>query len=327
MNLFKMVFGWLFLAGFTAVGTFYAFDEADHRMGLAKLDLYQKVGVVRYVRSPVQNPTIPIYNPAQPCNNPPCNNQTPINQTPPNNNTAPPISGQIPPNNQPALCNNQPCNTQQPPYNNQAPPANNTRPPYNNQTPPYNSQTPPPSNNQTPPYNGQAPPYNNQAPPNNNQTPPYNNQTPPYNAQTPQYGNQRPTYTPPPNNGRPAFGVRSPITVGSSIGVRSPIVQPPAQPQGRVQPVQQADYLQAITRFTEVKSRTDATARTWEPIRQSLQRQGQSLRPEIQGALSAMIRFTNQAHDALQMKNIMAARAFMDEAEKQMALLQKFHDE
>jgi hypothetical protein len=110
--------------------------------------------------------------------------------------------------------------------------------------------------------------------------------------------------------------------------LRNPVVQPPSgQPRSGPPPAQQADYLQAITRYTEVKSRTDATARTWDPIRQSLQRQGQSLRPEIQTALSAMIRFTNQAHNALQMKNIGAAHQLMDEAEKQMALLQKFHDE
>jgi len=171
VNTARLVFGWLFLAGFTAAGTYYAMDEADQRVGLARFQLHEKLGIVRYAaaRPPIRNQI------------PPNNNQI----VPPNNNQV------VPPNNNQVV----------PPNNNQVLPPNNNQvvPPNNNQvTPPNNNQVVPPNNNQVlPPNNNQiVPPNNNQvAPPNNNQiVPPNNNQRPPSNNQGPA--------TPPPS--RPA---------------------------------------------------------------------------------------------------------------------------
>ena len=50
------------------------------------------------------------------------------------------------------------------------------------------------------------------------------------------------------------------------------------------------------------------------------------LRQEIQGALSAMRRFTQAAQQALESGNAAAARQYMDQAEKQMEILQKFDE-
>jgi hypothetical protein len=166
VNAARLIFGWLFLAGFTAAGTYYAMDEVDQRVGLSRFQLHEKLGLVRSVpiRQVSNNQTPPINNQVNPINNqtPPINNQTP----PINNQTPAPVNNQTPP------INNQTPIYQAPPINNQTPPINNQNPPINNQTPPIYNQRPP-INNQTPPINNQRSPYNNQTPPiNNNQLPP-----------------------------------------------------------------------------------------------------------------------------------------------------------
>ena len=70
MNTARLVFGWLFLAGFTAAGTYYAMDEADQRIGLARFQLHEKLGIVRYAQLPQppinNNPQPPIQTTPQP---------------------------------------------------------------------------------------------------------------------------------------------------------------------------------------------------------------------------------------------------------------------
>lgn len=56
MNVLRLVFGWLFLAALTAAGTFYAMDEVDQRVGLAKFHLHEKFGMIRYASVPAPKP-------------------------------------------------------------------------------------------------------------------------------------------------------------------------------------------------------------------------------------------------------------------------------
>ena len=167
MNTVRLVFGWLFLAGFTAAGTYYAMDEADQRVGLGRFQLHEKFGLVKMAAMQA-----PINNQVPPNNNPPPVYVPPNNQNPPNTNPSPVY---VPPNNQ-----NPPSNVTPPPYtppNNQNPPNNVTPPPY---TPPNNNQNPP-NNNTRPVY---VPPNNNQLPPNTNPpVNPPNNVTPPITQQ------------------------------------------------------------------------------------------------------------------------------------------------
>lgn len=58
MNLLKLLVGWLFLAGLTAAGTYYAMDEVDHRVGLARFQLHEKLGLTRYAGAQVQPPVV-----------------------------------------------------------------------------------------------------------------------------------------------------------------------------------------------------------------------------------------------------------------------------
>src|SRR6185369_6898026 len=58
VKILKLVFGWLFLAGFTAAGTYYAMDEVDHRVGLARFQLHERLGIIRY-QVPVPIPVNP----------------------------------------------------------------------------------------------------------------------------------------------------------------------------------------------------------------------------------------------------------------------------
>jgi len=152
VNTARLVFGWLFLAGFTAFGTYYAMDEAVHRIGLARFQLHEKLGIVRYASAvqPIRNQTPPINNQTPPINN---NQQPPIqtNPQPINNNPQPPIQTNPQPpiqtNPQPINNNPQPIQTSpQPPIqtNPQPPINNNPQPPISrNPQPPVNIQTPP----------------------------------------------------------------------------------------------------------------------------------------------------------------------------------------
>ena len=60
MNAFRLSIGWVFLTALTAAGTFYATDELDQRVGLAKYQLHEKLGIARYsvpsVTTPASNP-------------------------------------------------------------------------------------------------------------------------------------------------------------------------------------------------------------------------------------------------------------------------------
>jgi hypothetical protein len=52
MNSLRLVFGWLFLTALTAAGTYYAMDEIDQRVGLARFNLHEKLGITRYAAAP-----------------------------------------------------------------------------------------------------------------------------------------------------------------------------------------------------------------------------------------------------------------------------------
>jgi len=101
VNALKLVVGWLFLAGLTAAGTYYAMDEADHRVGLARFSLHEKLGVVRYASAPAPPSPIPppptpvpiVVNPP-PGPQPPISNPTPI-PAPVNPNPAPVVQPPI----------------------------------------------------------------------------------------------------------------------------------------------------------------------------------------------------------------------------------------
>jgi len=60
VNALKLLVGWLFLAGLTAAGTYYAMDEVDHRVGLARYNLHEKVGAIRYASVPAPPGPIPL---------------------------------------------------------------------------------------------------------------------------------------------------------------------------------------------------------------------------------------------------------------------------
>ncbi len=95
MNLAKLVFGWVFLAGFTAAGTYYAMDEVDHRIGLARFQLHERLGIVRYQVNP--NPVNP--NPVNPNPvNPNPVNPNPVNPNPVNPNPVNPNPNPVNPN-------------------------------------------------------------------------------------------------------------------------------------------------------------------------------------------------------------------------------------
>jgi hypothetical protein len=59
MNSLRLVFGWLFLTALTAAGTYYAMDEVDQRVGLARFNLHEKLGITRYAAAPTPKP-IPV---------------------------------------------------------------------------------------------------------------------------------------------------------------------------------------------------------------------------------------------------------------------------
>ena len=87
MNALKLLVGWLFLAGLTAAGTFYAMDEIDHRVGLARFNLYEKLGVAQYAAAPAPPSPLPAPPAPAPVNpNPPPSPQPPIS-----NPTIPPV--------------------------------------------------------------------------------------------------------------------------------------------------------------------------------------------------------------------------------------------
>jgi len=232
VKLAQLVFGWLFLAGLIAAGTYYALDQLDQHAGLARLGLHQMVGVVRYpaVQPPIQPPAPPIQNPAIPV---------------------------------------------------QPPPA-----PSNPVTPPANNLTPPTNPNLTPPYNATNPPQSNLGPP--------------YNNQRPAYG-QRPPYTNPnlPYPNQPAYN----------------------NPQRRQLP---PGYNDTYNRLVQVNARANATNQQWNAIRQQLARNRQSLRPEIQTALNAMVGYTQSAQGSFRSGDMANCRNFMDQAERQMAILQRY---
>lgn len=136
MNTVRLVLGWLFLAGFTAAGTYYAMDEVDSRVGLARFHLHEKLGFTRYaaVSPPPVNNQVPVSNPTQVIvpagqgGQP--NSQTPPVQIPPPQIVQPPAAQNPPP---PIIS---PSQTQPqpivvtPPV--QIPPQNTTPPPVRN---------------------------------------------------------------------------------------------------------------------------------------------------------------------------------------------------
>ncbi|HTS28020.1 MAG TPA: hypothetical protein VMH81_19235 [Bryobacteraceae bacterium] len=328
MNTVRLVFGWLFLAGLTAAGTYYAFDEADHRIGLARFDLHGKLGIIRYT------PTQPINNnPVPACPTPPCNNQTPPpvcanppcnNQSPPYNNTNPPCANppctnnQSPPSNNP-ICNNPPCNNQTTtPPNNQTPPYSFNTPNPICANPPCNNQTPLPYNNQQPPYNNQNPPYNNHAPPYNNQRPPYNN-TPPYNNQVPPYNNQRPYNNQPPYNNQipPYNNQRQPNNNQT----------PPYNNQA---PPNRLPAVDTATnqRFIDLKARVEVMGRFYDQMDRNNRAQGIGpLRTDLAVSLGLMRMHMQLAAQAMQSGNASTANFQMNDVEKQYEVLRKFKEE
>jgi hypothetical protein len=65
LNMLRLILGWLFRAGLTAAATYFAMDEVDQRVSLARSHLHEKFGLARYARAVAPKP-VPDPKPSPP---------------------------------------------------------------------------------------------------------------------------------------------------------------------------------------------------------------------------------------------------------------------
>jgi TIR domain len=91
--------------------------------------------------------------------------------------------------------------------------------------------------------------------------------------------------------------------------------------------VNSAEYQQLRQRLVETQEQAKAAAGFWAPIKADLGRSNQSLRPEIQTALSTLNRSTGDAGRLLQAGDLTGTRLSLDSADKQLGILQRYQNE
>jgi hypothetical protein len=237
VNALRLIFGWVFLAGLTAAGTFYGMDEVDSRVGLASLHLHDKFGIARYAaaaKTVVTPPVTVIPGPSGPT----------TTDTDPHTPDGSPVTPLVPPSD---------------------------------------PVTPPPT----------APDYGRPVTP-------------------------APTYPPPYRSTPAVYPPRSSPTGPSGAPTRAPEPGPGPRPR---------DYNEVNDRLTDVKGRAEGVLNSWAGIQRSLSQQHLPLRPAISAALSSLRSYTLQAEQALRTGDTATARHDLDQAEKQMQILQQYQDQ
>jgi hypothetical protein len=84
------------------------------------------------------------------------------------------------------------------------------------------------------------------------------------------------------------------------------------------------DFNEVNDRLIDVKSRADAAASRWAGIEASLRSSNLPLRPQIKAALGSLKQNTAAADQALRAGDTASARHYVEQAEKQLDVLQQY---